>query len=355
MNFVFNEEFMEKYREAREANRKKPELRHGILMCVLFAISLSVTTLSGSLMSFVFFITAVASGAMVFCLFPFYVWPLPVAAAALVTAFLADTPILAVGILLPVVVALVFGLFSRNDKALSPSIGTATAVIVLSVAALGVLLVYHYQGSLTVDSIIAFAKRCHGFLTRNLEKMFVYKDGETQLSVLTYEQISAFVRTIIAVLPGYVVCFSFIISYICSWLYRRFLSAFGYAVNIIPFFFHFDMSLVSASVFLIMSILSFFLAFFSKAEIAYFASENMRIMLLPAFTMLGFRWVKQGFAKLRRKGARFGCLFVLLIPVVMSGSVIALLSPLLTFLSVAGAILVVKNKAPRIDFSGKKN
>ncbi|MBR5453884.1 MAG: hypothetical protein IKV54_07375 [Clostridia bacterium] len=322
-------------------------------MSIFFALSLAVTVMSGSLVSFIFFITAAASGAMVFCLFPVYVWPLPIAAAALVTVFLADSALVAVGMIMPIAVAFVLGWFSRRDKSLSPAVGTATAVMFTIIAALGFVLVYHYEGGISVEAITSFARRCHGFLTRSFSKMLVYKNGETQISILTYEQISNIVRNTIAVLPGYVVCFSFLISYISSWLYRRFLSAFGYASNIIPFFFYFDMSLVSASVFLIASILSFFLGMFPKAEVAYFAAENMRIMLMPAFALLGYKWLKKGFAKLLR-GAKFGCLAVLLIPVVLSGAAIGFLAPLLTFFSVAGAVWVVKRKAPRIDFGSKE-
>jgi len=353
MNFAFDRDFIDNYLKARDENRKKPEFRHGLLMCILFALSLAVTVMSGGLVAFVFFLTAVASGSMMFCLFPVYVWPLPIAAAALITVFLADSALVAVGIILPVAMAFVFGWFSRKDKSLSSAVGTATAVTVLFVAALGFILVYHYEGGISVEAIMSFAKRCHGFLTRTLSAALVYNNGETKFSILTYEQISTIARNTVAVLPGYVVCVAFLISYISSWLYRRFLSAFGYAVNIIPFFFYFDMSLVSASVFLIASILSFFLGLFPKAEVAYFASENMRMILMPAFVLLGFRWAKKGFAKFMR-GARFGCLAFLLIPLVLSGAAVGFLAPLLTFFSVAGAVWTVKRKAPRIDFEKKE-
>ena len=224
-----------------------------------------------------------------------YWWIVAIPNAVSFGALLLLTRELALPILslayIPVAITLFFTF--RKKKQRVPSIASLSACMGLVIAALLVISVYNTYGALSEASFKEFFDTLRTDITsRTLEALNLAIDELD--SIISKADVTDLVNTTISLtfnlLPAIIAIFLFVISYITHSLYVSLLATRvedkSEIINAVTF----NMSTVSAFVFLLAYIFSLVLAN-EGLELYSVAAQNVYTMLLPGFTMITFGFV----------------------------------------------------------------
>ncbi|MBO4219675.1 MAG: DUF2232 domain-containing protein [Clostridia bacterium] len=328
---------------------EKLNYRSAVTVSVLLAVSLVCSSFFSGVVSAVALVISVACGAFLTTVYPYFIVPIPVAAAFGLVAFLSSPLAAAMSVIVPTVLSVVVGLCARFRRNLQTAVASGTVFILVCVTFAVLFTVYVQEGSISADSLINFAKQGYENMTSAFTDALTVSDGTQEITLVDSKQIAQFSRSAIALMPGLTVLVASLLVYISTRAHRFFLRVFGFNEKVSEDYLRFDMGLVSAFVYLAVLLLSFIFSLIPSAEIAYFSVENFKLILLMYFFITGCSAIRRFFSSKRPGFGILGCMTLMIFGFFAFSVIIYLIYPLATMISVIGALSVIKRKGPWAD------
>lgn len=324
-----------------------PKKQFIAFLSAAFVISSFAVGVSGNILSVLFFITGVASGAYLFCFSKPYLPIIFSLASSVAVFFLANSKVAMAVSLLILFVSLAVGMCARTKCTLVGSVAAGSVVIVSALILAFLAQFYLISGGVSLDNIIKYVESTYDQVVVLLKELTVYTSGDTTIAVLTDEAISFYARYMIATSFAFIVCAVFLLVYFCVKLFTRLVFASDSYKLIAPEMFFIDMSLAAASLFVIATVMVSVLSYIDAAEPVYYAAMNLQIMLTPGLTVVGFRTFRMWMAKKsKRRLSFFGWITLGIAMFILFRYVSALLSIFIMVFSIFGAVSVIRRKAP---------
>ena len=324
-----------------------PKKQFIAFIAAAYVISSFAVGIAGGVLSLLFFISSVATGAYLFCFSKPYLPIICSLASTAVVFVLADSKISMAVSMLVLFMSLAIGICAKTKCSLAGSVAAGSTVAVAALIFAFLALIYVKDGALSVEHVIKYVEDLYDQVAQLLREFSVYSNGETKIAVLTEEAISFYARYTVATSFAFVVCIVFFLVYLCVKLFTRLSFASDSYKLIAPQMFFIDMSLAAASLFVISTVMVSVLSYMDSAEPVYYAAMNIQIMLTPGLTVVGFRafriWLSK---KTKRRFTVFGWVAVAFAALMIMQYAAALLSIVIMVFSIVGAVSVIRRKAP---------
>lgn len=338
----------EKEEEVRPEGEKL-NYRSAVSVSVLLVVSLVCSSLFSGVVSAVTIVISVACGAFLTTVFPYFIVPIPVAVSFGLVALLTSPLAAAMSVIVPAILSVLIGLCARFRRNLQTTVASGTAFIIACVAGAVLVTVYVQEGGISLDSLMSFAKQGYDNMTNAFTDALTVSDGTQEITLVDSKQIAQFSRSAIAMMPGLTVLVASAFVYVSTRVHRFFLRVFGFNDKVSEDYLRFDMGIVSAFVYLAVLLLSFIFYLIPSAEIAYFSVENIKLILLLYFFITGCSAIRRFFSSKRPGFGILGCMTMMMLGFFAFSVIIYLIYPLVTMISVIGALSVVKRKGPWAD------
>ncbi len=326
-----------------------PKKQFIAFIAAAYVIASFAVGVAGGILSFLFFISSVATGAYLFCFSKPYL-PIICSLVSLVPVFLlADSKISVAVSLLVLFVSLAIGICAKTKSSLVGSVAAGSAVVVAALICAFLAQIYITDGALSVEGVIKYSETSYNQVVEMLRASSVYTNGDTKITILTEEAISFYARYAVATSFAFLVCIVFLLVYLCAKLFTRLSFASSSYKLISPEMFFIDMSLAAAALFIIATVMVSVLSYVDSAEPVYYAAMNIQIILTPGLTVVGFRSFRMWLAKkTKRRFSFFGWITVAVAAFILLQYVATFLSLAIMVFSIVGAISVIRRKAPAL-------
>ena len=324
-----------------------PKKQFIAFIAAAYVIASFAVGVAGGVLSVLFFISAAATGAYLFCFSKPYLPIICSLVSVAVVFVLADSKIAMALSLIVLFVSLAVGICAKTKCSLVGTVAAGSTVVVASLVFAFLASIYVTEGALSAEHVIKYVEASYNQVAQLLREFSVYTNGETKIVVLTEEAISFYARYSVATSFAFIVCIVFFLVYLCVKLFTRLSFASDSYKLIAPQMFFIDMSLAAASLFVISTVMMSVLSYMDSAEPVYYAAMNIQIILTPGLTVVGFRAFRMWLSKkTKRRLTLFGWVALAFAAFILLQYVAALLSFAIMAFSVVGAVSVIRRKAP---------